>query len=48
MAKKKVEVRYTFVNPNTETKKFEDILRQIIFEKLLSMINQPCHAARSQ
>lgn len=48
MAKKKVEVRYTFVNPNAETKKFEDNLRQIIFEKLLSMINQPRHVAGNQ
>lgn len=48
MARKKIEVKYTFVNPNSETKKIEDILRQIIFEKLLSMINRPCQLAGNQ
>lgn len=36
----KVEIKYTFVNPN-KTKEFEKTLRQIIFEKLLSMDMRP-------
>ncbi|WP_255397009.1 hypothetical protein [Flavonifractor sp. An10] len=40
-----MEVKYTFVNPNSENKAVEDILRQIIFEKLLAMLDSPYHSA---
>lgn len=43
--KNSVEVKYTFVNPNSENKAVEDILRQIIFEKLLAMLDSPYHSA---
>ena len=41
-AKSKVEVKYTFLNPNS-TREIEKLLRQIIFEKLLSMNLEPTH-----
>jgi hypothetical protein len=44
----KVEIKYTFVNPNVDNKKIEDTLRQIISEKLLSMINQARRAGDNQ
>ncbi len=39
MSKHKVEVKYTFVNPNAENRAVEDVLRQIVLEKLLKLLD---------
>lgn len=41
MAKTEVNLVYTFTNPNT-AKEFENLLKRILIEKLISQNNQIC------
>ena len=41
MAKTEVNIVYTFSNPNT-SKEFENLLKRILIEKLISQNNQIC------
>ena len=39
-AKSKIEAKYVFIDPNTGNETVKDVLRQMIYQKLLSMTDQ--------